>query len=55
MLLAKSLEKLSTEKLHLAPDWNRCREPQPNIRKSSGGVMEDFGEGLGDLQEIGTL
>ena len=35
----------SSERLHPAPD-RRCRDPQPNIRWSSGNLVEEGEEGL---------
>jgi hypothetical protein len=33
------------EELHPETDGNRCRNPQPNIRRSLGNMMEDVEEG----------
>lgn len=37
---------MSPEKLHLAVDGTRCKDPQPNIRLSSGSLVEGLGAGL---------
>ena len=37
-----------------AVDWNRCRDPQSNIRQSSESLVEELGKGLRNLDGIGT-
>ena len=37
---------MSPERLHPAADGNRCRDTQPNIRQSSGNLVEDLGRGI---------
>ena len=50
----RSLALLSSERLHSAADWNRCRDPQPIIRWNSGSLMEELWEGLRAPKGIGT-
>jgi hypothetical protein len=44
MLADRSLTKLSSKRLHPSADENRCRDPQSNISRSSGSLVEE-GEG----------
>jgi hypothetical protein len=46
MLANRSLAQLSSERLHLAADGDKCRNPQPSIRQGSGSIEEESGEGL---------
>jgi hypothetical protein len=39
---------------HLSGDGNRCRDPQPNLRQSSGSLVEELWEGLRDATGIKT-
>jgi hypothetical protein len=50
MLADRSLALLSSERLHPAADWNRCRYPQPNIEQSPGTLLEE----LRTMKGIGT-
>jgi hypothetical protein len=43
---------LSSERLHPTVDGNRCKDPQSNIRWSSGSLVEKLGEGLKDRKGI---
>jgi hypothetical protein len=40
------LAPLSSERLQAATDGNRCRDPEPNIRRSLGNLLEEEEEGL---------
>jgi len=46
MLADRSLAQLSSERLHLSVDRNKCRDLQPNIRQNSGSLVEELGVGL---------
>ena len=50
MLADRSLAQLSPERLHTAADGNRCRDPHLNIRQSSGSLVEEWEEGLRELE-----
>ena len=54
MFADRSLAWLSSERLHPAADSDRYRHPQPNSGWSLGTLMEELGEGLGDLEGLGT-
>jgi hypothetical protein len=41
-----SLAYLSSERLHVAPDQNRCRYSQPSIKYHSWNFVEELWEGL---------
>jgi hypothetical protein len=41
MLADRNLAQLSSERFHPADDENRYRYPEPNIRQSSGGLVEE--------------
>jgi hypothetical protein len=45
MLADRSLAQLSPWRLHPAAGGNECRELQPDIRLSSGSLMEESGKG----------
>jgi hypothetical protein len=49
MLTGRSLAYLSSES---STNVKRCRHPQPNIRQSSGNLVEELGEGIKDLKGI---
>jgi len=40
---------------YLADNGNRCRDPQPNIRRSLGSLVKELREGLRVLKKTGTL
>ena len=44
----RNLAYLSSERLYRAANGKRCRDPQPNIRWSSGSLSEELGKGLRD-------
>jgi hypothetical protein len=45
---------VSFARLLPAADCNRCRDQQPSIRPSSESLVEELGERLRNLKEIGT-
>ena len=53
MLADRSLAQLSSERFHPTVDQNRYRDPQPNIRWSSGSLAEELGVGLKNLEGTG--
>ena len=53
MLTDSDLTYLSSERLHIAGDRNRCRNPEPSIRQSLKNLVEEL-ERLKDREGIGT-
>lgn len=51
VMLAHGASYLSSERLHLEADSNRCRDPQRNTGWNLGTPLEAFGEGLRALKE----
>jgi hypothetical protein len=54
LLTDRSLVQLSPERLHTATDGDKYRNPQPNIRYSSGGQVEKEEEGLKEPERSRT-
>jgi hypothetical protein len=54
MLADRSLTKLSSQKLHPAADETRYRDPQPNKRRSSGSLVEEWEEVLRETERSRT-
>ena len=42
---------ISLERLHLAEDGNRCRDPQSNIRQGLGSLVKEWGIKLRKLDK----
>jgi hypothetical protein len=42
MLADRNLAKLSSERLHPEADGSKYKDPQPNIRWSSGSLVEEW-------------
>ena len=44
MLADRSIAQLSSERLHIAADSDRCRYPQPNTGWSLGTLKKELGK-----------
>ena len=45
-----NLAQLCPERFHPATDGNRCRDPQPNIKQTSGSLVEEWGIQMSKLE-----
>ena len=54
MLADRNLAQLSSEGLHLEANGKRGQGSHPNIRWSSGSLMEEWGEGFRDPNRTRT-
>lgn len=50
MAVYRNLAYLSSERLYRAADRNMCKDPQSNIRQTSGNLEEDGDEVFKDPQ-----
>jgi hypothetical protein len=51
MFAVRSLTQLSSERLYLAADGNRCGKPHPNIGHRSGTLTEELRGRIEDPEE----
>lgn len=55
MVEDRSLVRLSSERFHPATDKSTCRDLQPNIRQSSGELVEDSEKDWGNQNDQGHM